>query len=126
MYFKKYIFTAITIFLFGNLFGQESKLNSDKWNYSNRAFIENKGQFDNRNWNSNSQIEYGYAQNPFYIFFTKQGVTYRLDKMIKNPKHKKDRSVLPKRTNISELITANWIGSNNDVEIISKGKTSNY
>jgi gliding motility-associated-like protein len=126
MYLKKYVFTAITIFLLGNLFGQESELNSDKWNYSDGAFIENKGQFDNRNWNSNSQIKYGYTQNPFYIFFTKQGVTYRLDKMIKNPEHKKDRSVLPKRTNISELITADWIGSNSNVEIISKNKISNY
>jgi gliding motility-associated-like protein len=123
---SKYFFLVIFLFLLGNLFGQDNKLNSDKWNYSNRAFIENNGQFDNRNWNSNSQIEFGYTQNPFYIFFTKQGVTYRLDKMIKNPKHKEDKSVLPKRTNISELITANWIGSNSNIEIVSKNKTSNY
>src|SRR5690554_2228525 len=126
MHLKKYFLLAIPLFIFGAVYSQKNSSMSEKWNYSDRAFIKNIGQFDNRNWNSNSEIEYGYAENPFYIFFTKQGVTYRLDKMIKNPKREEDKTVFPKRTNVSELITANWIGSNSNVEIVSSDKTNNY
>src|SRR5690606_28598636 len=103
MHLKKYFLLAIHLFIFGAVYSQKNSSMSEKWNYSDRAFIKNIGQFDNRNWNSNSEIEYGYAENPFYIFFTKQGVTYRLDKMIKNPKREEDKTVFPKRTNYSQL-----------------------
>ncbi|MEZ4938614.1 MAG: gliding motility-associated C-terminal domain-containing protein [Crocinitomicaceae bacterium] len=100
------------------------------------AFIPNLGQFDKRDWQAD-KIEYGYDHNPFYIFFTKKGVTYRFDKIVRNSKSGEEHEGenheeelkdpdAPKRTNISELIHANWIGANPDVEIIAESKTDYY
>ena len=90
------------------------------------SFIENKGQFDGRNWRSNSKIEFAYQHNPFYVFLSKDGHTYRFDKMIKNPKRKQNPEAMPKRVNISELINVTWVGANKDVEIISTDKINPY
>ncbi len=90
------------------------------------AFIKNHGQFDGRNWQKTTKIEYGIDYNKAYVFFTKQGLTYRFDKIIKNPNRKKDDPKSPKRTNISELINITWIGANPDVEIIAQEKTDHY
>ncbi len=88
------------------------------------AFIENKGQFDNRNWQS-SVVEYAVDHNSFRIFFAKDGLTYRFDKFIRCPKE--DRKVHePKRTNVSELVTVSWLNSNPNVEIIASNKFDAY
>jgi len=96
--------------------------------YSKEAFIENKGQFNNRDWNQNEEIEFGVNQNPFYVFFTKKGLTYRLDKIVKNPNRDKSQpvSISPKRTNISELIQVTWVGANPNVEIVASQVKPNY
>jgi gliding motility-associated-like protein len=87
-----------------------------------RTFIPNLGQFDGRNWQAN-EIVYGYDQNPFYIFFTEKGLTYRFDKIIKNPKYiKENPTAHPKRINISELVHATWVGANENVEIVAEDK----
>lgn len=93
---------------------------------SSQSFIENEGQFDGRNWNSNGEIEFAMAQNPFYIFFSKSGLTYRFDKIIRNPNRDKNDPNSPKRTNVSELVHVKWIGSNPDVEIIATNQKDDY
>jgi hypothetical protein len=67
---------------------------------TNYSFIENKGQFNGRNWNNSDPVLYGYNHNPFYVFLSKKGMTYRFDKMIKNPKRKEQPEALPKRVNM--------------------------
>lgn len=95
------------------------------------SFIENKGQFDNRNW-SNNTIHFGMDNNPFYIFLNENGVSYRLDKIIKNPEHSEEEeregedSSIPKRLNISEIINITWVGANKNFEIVKEEKTSHY
>ncbi|MBN4061927.1 gliding motility-associated C-terminal domain-containing protein [Bacteroidales bacterium AH-315-I05] len=91
-----------------------------------KAFIKNEGQFEGRNWQKNNQIEYAVSQNPFYIFFTKKGLTYRLDKIVRNPNRKKGKHDSPKRVNISELIHVTWLGANENVEIVVENKTDHY
>jgi gliding motility-associated-like protein len=93
---------------------------------TNYSFIENKGQFNGRNWNTSDPVLFGYNHNPFYVFLSKNGMTYRFDKMIKNPKRKEQPEVLPKRVNISELVKTQWLNSNENVEIISSDKVSPY
>ena len=90
-----------------------------------QAFIPNKGQFDGRNWQKN-KIEYGLDYDDSYVFFTKNGLTYRFDKIIKNPNRDKTIHDSPKRTNISELIHISWLGSNENVEIIAEDEISSY
>ena len=45
-----------------------------------KAFIENKNQFNNRNKLENSKILYAIDHGPFQVYFTKLGITFRLDK----------------------------------------------
>ncbi|MEZ4939030.1 MAG: hypothetical protein R2799_15685, partial [Crocinitomicaceae bacterium] len=92
---------------------------------SETAFVPNQGQFDKRDWQED-KIEYGYDHNPFYVFFTKKGVTYRFDKIVRNPKRDKSHPNSPKRTNISELIHATWVGSNPNLEIVAEEQTNHY
>lgn len=93
-----------------------------------KSFIQNKGQFDGRNWQKDTKIEYGVDYNKAFIFFTKKGLTYRFDKIIRNPNRKKGEidDSNPKRTNISELIHVNWIGANQNPEIVAEDLSSDY
>ncbi|MBD3637356.1 MAG: gliding motility-associated C-terminal domain-containing protein [Crocinitomicaceae bacterium] len=107
--------SILCILTVNNLNAQINHFNLDK----ERSFIKNMGQFDGRNWQKN-EIVYGYDQNPFYVFFTQKGLTYRFDKIIKNPRYKKGDPSNPKRINISELIHATWVGANENVEITAE------
>ena len=89
------------------------------------AFVPNMGQYDARDW-LNHKVEYAYNHNPFYVFFSKEGVTYRFDKIVRNPNRDKKDPYSPKRTNISELIHATWVGSNPNVQIIAEDETPFY
>jgi gliding motility-associated-like protein len=96
-------------------------------NFSSSAgFIQNQGQYFNRNWRRNSSIEFAYSHNPFYIFFTKRGITYRIDKTWKNPDWKHGTSLEGKRSVQSVLVHVDWVGANDDVEIIPTGKQAAY
>lgn len=98
----------------------------DGWAFdSKRSFIKNEGQFDGRNWQKDNPILYGMSQNPFYIFFTERGHSYRFDKLIKNP-NRKDPKTDSKRINISELVNVTWVNSNPNVEIIVEDELSAY
>lgn len=100
-------------------FSQNSS--KDQWN-SNRGFIANEGQFENRDWNGNRETEFAYIKNPFNVFFSNKGVTYRFDKIIKNPARKEDKSIRPKRVNISELVCVDWVNANDNIEIVAGNK----
>ncbi|MDX2359268.1 MAG: gliding motility-associated C-terminal domain-containing protein [Crocinitomicaceae bacterium] len=118
---KNLIFIGF-LFLCCNLFAQDETSFRTETGIS---FIENKGQFDGRSWNSSEHIEFAYAQNPFYIFFSKQGLTYRFDKIIRNPERKNNPQA-SKRTSISTLITGTWLNANEDVTIIAEEILPNY
>ncbi|PCJ23337.1 MAG: hypothetical protein COA97_11825 [Flavobacteriales bacterium] len=118
---KSFLILLIIIPIWINAQTTNRKSNS----ISENAFVKNEGQFNGRNWSTN-KIEYSIKQNGFYVFFSKQGLTYRFDKMIKNPDRDKSNPNSPKRTNISELIIVKWIDINNDVEIISSEEVNHY
>ncbi|HIP35720.1 MAG TPA: hypothetical protein EYG85_02585, partial [Crocinitomix sp.] len=90
-----------------------------------KSFIQNVGQFDGRNW-QNNEIIYGYSNNPFYVFFAKDGLTYRFDKIIKNPNRIKGDSTTSKRINISELINVTWLNANENIDVIAEKELPNY
>ncbi len=103
-------------------FGQKSNWNNKF--LAEKPFIENKGQFDLRNWQKNSDIKYAIDNNNFCVFFTDKGLTYRFDKFVKN----KQRNDIheSKRINISELVSATWLNSNNNVKIVPFDKSKTY
>ncbi len=123
-YMKKLYSGIILCLLALNVLGQNQAFESSS--VSTQSFIKNEGQFDGRNWNSNDEVEYAMAQNPFYIFFSKSGVTYRLDKIVRNPNRDKKDPTSPKRTNVSELVNVKWIGANPNVQLIASQEKSNY
>ena len=103
-------------------FSQQTKIFQSE---GEAAFELNMGQYDARHWLSD-KVEYAYNQNPFYVFFSKSGVTYRFDKTIRNPKRNKQDPNSPKRTIVSELIHAEWVNANPNVQIIAEDKTPYY
>jgi len=102
---------------------------TSKWDINfntNRSFIENKGQFDGRNWQSNNPIEYATKDGGWYTFFGKKGITYRLEKLIRNPNKIKGDHNSPSRVHKTELVTISFIGANNNVQIIKGNKNADY
>ncbi|NQX96519.1 MAG: hypothetical protein HRT73_01395, partial [Flavobacteriales bacterium] len=91
-----------------------------------RAFIENKGQYDGKNWQSNNKIEYTTKQGGWYTFFGKKGITYRLEKLIRNPKKKKGDNHTPSRVYKSEFINVVFLNANPNVKIIKGEKTEHF
>ena len=101
------------------------------WNIDNingTAFIKNKGQFDGKNWQK-TPIQYAIEDGQLHVFFTKTGLTYRIDKIIhneekieKNKKEKEEKEWINK----SELIHITWLNSNKKVKIIAKDPINSY
>ena len=117
---KRTLLLTFSLLLTYFSFSQNSS--KDEWNQTNRGFIFNEGQFVNRDWNSNRETEFAYIKNPFNVFFSKKGVTYRFDRIIKNPARKEDKSIRPKRVNISELVRVDWVNANDNIEIVAGNK----
>lgn len=93
---------------------------------SERAFIKNDGQYDGMNWQSINNPEYVIKQSNYFTFFTKKGLTYRVESLIRNPNRDKNNPKSPKRVHTSELVDIFWIGANENVEIISENPTDYF
>ena len=98
---------------------------SIKWNYP-EVFIENKGQFDGRDKLPDSKIFYAVDQTSVQVFFTKQGLTYRLDTKVKNKDRKKGDITKPKRLVISDFVHMTWEGANPNPEIVAEQMAPDY
>ena len=122
---NKLVYSTLLFLCTLTVYGQNSTYNFLDFDLQKeRSFVLNKGQFDGRNWKK-EEIIYAMDENPFYVFFTKKGITYRFDKIIKNPLYtKENHTAHPKRINISELVHAEWVGSNPDVEVIAENKVN--
>jgi gliding motility-associated-like protein len=102
---------------------------NDGWQARNSvytSFIENKGQFDGRNWQKDSKIEYAVDHNGYFMFFTAKGVTYRQEQITRNPKKDPENPHEPKRFMMSELVSVNWVGANTSVEIVAENQVEQY
>ncbi len=123
--FKLLITLVIFSFCTFNATSQTTDNWSIKWNYP-KVFIENKGQFDGRDKMPESQILYAVDHTAVQIFFTEQGLTYRLDTKIKNPNRKKGDTTQPKRLVISDFVHMTWEGANPNPEIIPEELSPDY
>ena len=134
---------------FGQNFTASYPINTSKssWEvkdpFEHKVFIENKGQFDaKKNFPENypQQIKYVVKHEGIVIYFTPGGLSYRYDEIeAKNEKRsfiqdESEQSVgegeeeeeYRERVNIiSHSMDMNWIGSNQNVQIIS-GETATY
>lgn len=110
----------------------QSPASNGKWSVDfqkDRAFVENTGYYNNRNWrNESDPVLYAFNENPFYVFFSKKGITYRIDKTWKDPKWSRQNGDDPqKKRNIQTvLVRAEWVGANKNVEIVAEETTPFY
>ncbi len=124
---KSFIIIVFTILSIG-VFSQPKWTNNPN---SERAFLENKGQYDGRNWQSTNQIKYALSQQDgWFTFFSNKGITHRIERLVRNPKKKKGEgdanNNLPSRIHLSEFVNISFVGANNNVKIIAEEKTNHY
>jgi hypothetical protein len=103
-----------------------------------KAFIENRNQFNGRNKLPGSEILYAIDHGPYQVYFTRSGLTYRLDKKL--PRKKWDKSkplsgeeewnqIMAMRRAVhmeSTVIPMNWVDANPSVEIVADEKLDEY
>lgn len=92
-----------------------------------KAFIENKGQFDNRMWKkSDSPILYAVDHGSVQVYFTQKGLTYRFERKEKNPDRKDGDDSKPRILFDSDEVNMVWAGANPNAQLIAEDKTSDY
>jgi gliding motility-associated-like protein len=97
--------------------------------FGTRAFIENKGQFDQAITNG-EQVKFGYETSGERIYFTGKGLVYKLIKRHPWTEHEmeqleKGKKIAPHPSEI-HYVNMNWVGANPDIQVIESGKNSNY
>ncbi|MCB0380341.1 MAG: gliding motility-associated C-terminal domain-containing protein, partial [Flavobacteriales bacterium] len=112
--------------IFTPFFVHAQKQGLSKGFESERVFVKNEGQYDGMNWQEVNKPEYVVKEANYFTFFTKKGITYRIESLIRNPNRDKNNPESPKRVHTSELIDVFWIGANENVEIISENPTDFY
>ncbi len=103
-----------------------------------KAFIENKGQFNGRNKKPESNIMYAIDHGPYQVYFTRTGITYRLDKKLPRKKWDKTQPIqseehwksimdMRKQVNmVSDIIHIDWTDCNPNTEIIATDARPDY
>ncbi|HPB24768.1 MAG TPA: gliding motility-associated C-terminal domain-containing protein [Bacteroidales bacterium] len=124
VFLKLFSLLALSLFFHAKGYGQAQDW-SVKWNYP-KVFIENKGQFDGRDKKPDSQILYAVDHTAVQVFFTREGLTYRLDTKIKNKNRKKGDTTQPKRLVVSDFVYMTWEGANPDPQIIPENLSPDY
>ncbi|MDB5283880.1 MAG: hypothetical protein JWO06_2955 [Bacteroidota bacterium] len=132
---KKHLLCCAAIALTLTLFAQQSSV---KWRASiesQKVFIENKGQFNSQDKMPDSKILFGTDAGPCMVYFTRAGLTYRLDKKeVKPIKRDTDRRAgveneKEEHNNVkvtTDLVHMEWLNSNPDVKVTPKDGVSNY
>jgi len=95
--------------------------------FGGRAFIENKGQFPDKN---NSRVLYAIDNGLEKIYFTEKGLVYELTKIfpiterqMEAMEHGKPDAVKPGRL---YFVNMNWSGCNPNIDVVSSEKQSYY
>ncbi len=107
-----------------------------------KVFIENKGQFDNKNNQAKTHIQYGVECNGVDIYFFNSGVTFRhnakfkltereKEKLEKEERHKnskpeKEKEEREKYKIVPEFLNMQWLGCNPNAELVAEEQVSNY
>ncbi|MCG9910099.1 MAG: gliding motility-associated C-terminal domain-containing protein [Flavobacteriales bacterium] len=92
---------------------------------SNRSFIENKGQFDDRNL-QNIPILYAVDHGSVQVFFTRDGITYAFFKTEKNYERKKGQKGVPRLLVDTDFIHVKWENANPNLKVTAKEQTADY
>ena len=121
------IFSFIfSLLLFSYSFSQTNNIQALTF-ASDKAFVENLGQFNERGWAEDSEIKYALKLGNVFTFFTKKGLTYRFEnykKVQAEDDDQKDSKTV--RMNLSELINIQFVNANSDVKILAEKQVSHF
>ena len=97
--------------------------------FANRAFIENKGQFDHRLLNG-KDIRYAYTNSEEHFYFTQTGVTYKQVENYPLTREQAEDMERGKKTFVKpdkiSLVNMTWLNSNKDIQISMENILSHY
>ncbi len=122
----------ITLFLascFLFLGSAKAQLSSPTWSVkfeTSKAFIENKGQFEQRLKSVDSKILYAVDNGSVQIYFTQKGLTYKFDRKEKNKDRRDGEEDKPRIFFESDLVNMVWEGANPNVELVAEELNPDY
>lgn len=145
-----FVVSLLTLLFFATQIKSQSLANASSWNkslISNKAFIENKGQFT-LDGSNRKEVLFSVDHSNLKVYFTKQGIVYKLIKPVNKSEKEKAREEeleeAMKRNittdaefkafeaeehrikSISETVNMLWTNPNPDVEIIGVGPKNDY
>ena len=133
---NKLFFTLI--FISATLFAHaQFTANTTKTFNSAGSFIENIGQYGStyKGQETMGNILYGFEGHDMPILFTKKGIIFlqrKLESISHNEKEKLEKKGIPeeeienKKTVTDRAITMEWLGANENIEILQEEKTYDY
>ncbi|MBL7892995.1 MAG: hypothetical protein JNL63_10220 [Bacteroidia bacterium] len=106
--------------------------------FQDKVFIENKGQFAEKEKQLNSDILFGLNEGEMQVYFSSNGITYLYDKLIipqiKESEREneeieeggKEKEMLKKIKTVSYSVNMEWLNANPDVKVISENIVPHY
>lgn len=122
----KNLITLIACFISLNVFAQHS---SPTWSgkfEATKAFVENKGQFEQRLKNVDSKILYAADQGSVQVYFTKKGLTYKFDRKEKNKNRRDGDETQPRIFFETDMVDMIWEGANPNAELVAEGMNPDF
>ena len=130
-------FSFILLLLCNRMFSQSTNWTSKP--FDQKVFIENKGQFDEKNGTESSKILFGARSEGVDLYFSAIGLTYKHDEMVPMPEEEKEtfEKTHPNREekereerklmkSVPQYISIEWAGSNPNTKIISEDPVPFY
>ncbi|MBI2269236.1 MAG: hypothetical protein HYU69_02645 [Bacteroidetes bacterium] len=108
--------------------------------FQDKVFIENKGQFNNKNNLTSTSIKYGINSNGLQVYFTNDGLTYRYDRTdqpdktgrdnIKFTSHAEEenyeKEMVRKTVSHSHFVHLQWLNANPHAQITAQDIVPEY
>ncbi len=106
-----------------------AQLSTPSWSVkfeTSKAFIENKGQFEQRLKSVESKILYAVDNGSVQIYFSQKGLTYKFDRKEKNKNRRDGDETQPRIFFESDLVNMVWEGANPNAELVAEELNPDY
>ncbi len=107
----------------------QAQLSTPSWSVkfeTSKAFIENKGQFEQRLKSVDSKILYAVDNGSVQIYFTQKGLTYKFDRKEKNKNRRDGDETQPRIFFESDLVNMVWEDANHNAELVAEELNPDY
>lgn len=107
----------------------QAQLSTPSWSGKfepSKAFVENKGQFEQRLKNPDSKILYAADQGSVQIYFSQKGLTYKFDRKEKNKNRRDGDETQPRIFFETDMVDMVWEGANPNAELVAEGVNPDF